>query len=417
MRFANGVRLLLKRTDFAADEVRVRVRVGTGRLGVTAAQAPGLWQVNGVAPLLRLGGTRELTYEDIERLTVGNRVGLSQSLEDDAFQLDGNTTQSDFDRQLQLLQATITSPGLRTAAFERVRGALLNQLPQVEATASGMLGRAFGPALHGGDRRWQGRPDGPTLAQAGPGDLAGLIGPAFAGGPIELVVVGDIDPARVIDAAARSFGALPTRAPRQPPGPAAEGVRFPAPGTPPLIVPHAGRADQAMALLAWPTTDFFADPQGQRVLATMAEILQTRLTDRLRTADGVTYSPQVGAVSSDVFIGVGHVYAVVETPVDKIDVFYTALDELVHAMQAAPADEDELQRAKRPRIDARRKRLRENSYWLSALSSAQGDRRHFDAIRELVSGSEKVTAAEVQAAARKYLVGERAFRLIVRPKG
>jgi zinc protease len=397
VRFANGVRLAVKQTGFARDEVRVRVRVGYGRLNISSALAPAAWQSSGRVPLLRLGGTQELTFEEIQVLTAGNRISLSESLDDDAFLLDGVTRPVDLDRQMQLLQATTNQPGLRAAAFERIRGALLNQAPQIDATAAGVFGRAFGPTMHGGDLRWQSIPDAATLAQARPEDLAALIGRDFAEGPIEVTIVGDLDPDRAIDAVARSYGAQPPRPARAAPGSAAETVRFPNPGAAPLVLTHGGRADQAIAMAAWLTTDFFADPQVQRVLGVMAAILQSRLTDQLRTAEGLTYAPQVGTDSSDVFRGVGHVYAFVETPVSKLDAFYAELSLLTNALRTVTPSDDELERAKRPRVEDRIKRLRENKYWLDNLAAAQGDPRILDTIRNLVSGTEKVSAEDVRS--------------------
>eukprot|EP01037_Dinobryon_pediforme_P001344 gene1344-1361_t len=417
VRFANNVRLLVKRTDFARDEVLVLVRIGNGRLGIAPEQAKNTWMVSGTVPMLTSGGTKELTREDIQKLTSANRVEIRQSLEDDAFVLSGTTRPADLDRQMQLLQATTTQPGLRPLAFNRVKASLGNQLPQIEATASGVFGRAAAVALHGGDLRFQRIPDSASLAAATVEDLGALIRKDFAEGPIELTIVGDIEVERAIDAVARSFGALPERKMRGPAGERALAVRFPQPTSEPISVPHGGRADQAVAMAAWPTDDFFADLQAQRNLGMLTAVLQSRLTDRLRTQDGVTYSPAAFTDASDTFKGYGFLQAMVETPVDKVPRFYSELDSIVEALRTAPVTADEMDRAKRPRVDRRIRALRENQYWIGALSGAHRDERQFDAIRDLVPGTERVTAADVQAAAVKYLRPGGSYRLTVRPGG
>ena len=415
VRFSNGVRLFVKQTGFAADEVLVRVRIGTGRLGISGDKARATWMVSGVVPLLRLGGTRELTDEEIQALTVGNRVGMNLALEDDAFVLGGTTRPADLDTQMQLLLAYTVQPGLRDAAFARVKASVLNWLPQIQATASGVFGRESGPALHGGDPRWRRIPDAAELTTAGADDLAALIGDDFAAGPIEVTVVGDVATERAIDAVARSFGALPSRPARLTAGSAAGAVQFLHTDAAALVVRHGGRADQAMALAAWPTADFYADPQTQRVLGVTAAILQSRLTDRLRVLEGVTYSPSVDTDTSRVFKGLGDIRAVVETPVGKVDNFYTELDRIVAALQAEPPSSDEMDRAKRPMVDERMKLMRENEYWLTVLSLAQGNALQLDAIRDYVSATEQVTAADVEHAARRFLTKATEFRMVVRP--
>ncbi len=415
VQFANNVRLFVKHTDFARDEVLVLVRVGSGRLGIAPEQARAAWMVSGTVPLLTAGGTKDLTREEIQRLTAANRLDVRQSLEDDAYVLSGTTRPADLDRQMQLLQATITRPGLRAGPFARVTQALANQLPQLESSASGIFGRVAQPTLHGGDLRWRRIPDAASLATASLDDLTGLIGPDFANGPIEVTIVGDVDVERAIDAVARSFAALPTRPLRQAAGDRALSVHFPQATSDAMVFTHRGRADQAMAMAAWPTDDFFTDLQSQRVLGMLAAIMQSRLTDQLRVQDGVTYSPSAFTDASDTYKGFGYLQAMVETPVDKVGRFYSELDSIVTALRTAPPTADELDRAKRPRVDRRVRLLRENQYWAAALSGAYRDTRAFDAVRDLVAGTEKVSAADVQAAAVRYLRPDTSLHVTVRP--
>ncbi len=408
--FANRVRVLVKPTDFARDEIQVRVRVGRGRLGIAPEAAQGTWMVAGL-PLLRQGGTEALTYEQIEALTAGNRVGMNFSLEDDAFVLSGTTRPADLDMQLQLLQAYLTGPALRAAPFARLKAAMGSYLGQLDTTAAGVFGRDVPALLRGGDARWRAVPGREALEAATPEGLAALLEADFAAGPLEVTVVGDVAADRALAAVAASFGALPERLPR---APSAAALRFPAPAEAPVLT-HAGRPDQAMAMAAWPTTDFFADPQLQRVLGVMANILQSRLTERLRAAEGVTYSPSVATDSSRTFAGYGYVRALVETPADRVESFYAELDRMAAALAAAAPSADEMERAKRPMLDQRIKWLRENSYWTAALSAAAGDARQFDGIRKLVSGTAAVTAGEVMEAARRFLVKGTEYRVAVRP--
>ena len=58
---------------------------------------------------------------------------------------------------------------------------------------------------------------------------------------------------------------------------------------------------------------------------------------------------------------------------------------------------------------------RTNGYWLGELSGAQTDARHLDVIREIIPGTEKVTAADVKRAAEAWLKPENAYRVVVRP--
>ena len=58
---------------------------------------------------------------------------------------------------------------------------------------------------------------------------------------------------------------------------------------------------------------------------------------------------------------------------------------------------------------------RENGYWLGALAGVMRDPRSIEAVRDLVAGAEGVSASDVQEVARRFLLDEAAFRVIVRP--
>jgi len=78
---------------------------------------------------------------------------------------------------------------------------------------------------------------------------------------------------------------------------------------------------------------------------------------------------------------------------------------------------DELARAKKPRIDRIEKAQVTNGYWLNELSGDQADPRRLDAIRSVIVGHERVSAADVRRAAQLYLRDDKAWSLVVRPQG
>ena len=49
------------------------------------------------------------------------------------------------------------------------------------------------------------------------------------------------------------------------------------------------------------------------------------------------------------------------------------------------------------------------------MKTAQADARQFESIRDLISGTDAVTADQVMQAARRFLVKDTTFRLTVRP--
>ncbi|MDO8296287.1 MAG: insulinase family protein [Caulobacter sp.] len=410
VRFENGVRLTVKPTKFRDDQVLVKVRIGGGLTALPADQQSLSW----AGSALIEGGLAKISSEDMERVLVSKVYGARFGVEDDAFTLSGTTRPEDVATQLQVLAAYASEPAWRPEALQRMRTYAATLSDQYEATDSGVFNRDLAGLLHDGDRRWT-WPTKADIAAGAPEALKRSFGEALASGSVEVVVVGDITVDKAIEAVAATFGALPKRP--EVPGAAVGKTRFPAPVATPLVLTHKGRDDQAVAFLAWRTDDFYSDVQRARNTAVMADIIELRLTEELREAQGATYSPSVNWNASDVWTDWGYVAARVEIPPALVDGFFRDTLKIAADLQATPPSADELDRALKPRLERLTKARETNEYWLGQLGGAQTDPRRLTATRSLIAGYERVTTADVQAAAKAYLGADKAWRLVVQPAG
>jgi len=411
VRFANGVRLTVKPTKFRDDEVLVRVNVGDGLLDLSPTRQSPAWA--GAAYIE--GGLKQIATDDMERVLAAKVYGARFGFGDDAFVFQGATRTGDLPTQMQVLAAYVAEPGFREEAFLRMKAAGKTVHDQFEATDSGVLSRDLGGLLHGGDRRWT-YPSRDEIANGRLEDLVGQVAPHVSDGRIEVVIAGDVTVEDAVAATAATFGALPPRPEPAPVPDAHKKVSFPKGGGAPVVLTHKGRADQSIGYIAWPTSDYWADPQRARETAVLSEVLQLRLTDELREAQGSTYSPGVGVTHSFVWQGWGYLAASVEVPPEKLQPFFDDVAKIVADLKAKEPTADELARAKKPRIERQQKARVTNQYWLAELSGAQLDPRRLDAIRETIPGTDKVTAADVRRAAQTWLKDETAYRLMVKPE-
>jgi zinc protease len=411
VRFENGVRLTIKPTKFTKDQILVSARFGDGRLGLPTDKVSAAW----AAPAsFTEGGLDQLTAEETESILRSKIVSADVGIDDNAFVLSGRTRPDDLDTEMQLIAAEAVHPGWRPQAFERIRSFGSTIHDQQDATPEGVFGRELNKILHSGDARWA-FPTREQIAASKPEDLQTLLKGPLANGPVEIVIVGDTTVEKAIDAVARTFGALPAR-----PGPGftpgqATTTRFPAAQATPISLTHKGRADQGVAFMAWPTDDFFADMQKTRAIRVLADVLELRLIDEIREKQGTTYSPNAGSSASSVFKGYGFVSATIEAQPEKLTPFFADVSKIVAELRNTPISQDELDRAKKPALEALEKSKQTNEFWLGQLSGAQGDRRKLDAIRTSASSLQRVTAADVQAMARQYLTDDKAFKVVVVP--
>jgi len=411
VRFENGVRLTVKSTKLRKDQVLVAVRFGNGLASLPANRQTITWAGGAFAE----GGLRQISANDAERALTGQVYGVSFGAEPDAYVLEGGTRTSDTPTQLQVLAAYVSDPGWRPEAFKRLQGLGETLEAQYEATDSGLLSRDLGGLLHAGDRRWT-FPSRAEIGAADPAELKATLGPALASGPIEVDIVGDITVDKAIQEVAETFGALPKRPDPTPPGTPEYATSFPHPSATPVVETHNGRSDQGIAFEAWPTDDYFANPDQARADSVLGRVLQLRMTQVLRLGEGVTYSPSAGATASTVFPHYGYISAEMEAPPAKLDGFFTDLDKIAADLRATPVSADELERAKKPAIEALEKARATNEYWLNGLAGAQSDPRRLEMLRSAEAGLQRVSAADVQKAAQAYLRDGTAWRLEIKPK-
>ncbi len=410
VRFANGVKLTVKPTKFRDDQILVKVRTGHGLLDLPSDQQSPLW--SGAA--LVEGGLKQISAQDMERVLTGKIIGASLGVEDDAFVLNGRTRPQDLETEMQVLAAYATEPGWRPEAFNRVKTSYGTLHDQLQTTTGGVLGRDLGGLMHVGDKRWT-FPSREQIADTSLDQLKAAVAEPLGKGNLEIVIVGDTTVEKAIAAVADTFGALPAR-PGEPERPDARKAPFPEPSKTPVVLTHKGRADQGALFMTWRTDDLFANLQRSRDVSILGQVLQLRLIDELREKQGATYSPNASSTASVVFKNWGYLAVSLEVPPEKLDGAVESIRKIAADLREHPISADELERAKKPRIDSIEKARVTNEYWAGVLSGAQDDPRLLDATRSVLAGLSRVTPEDVQKAARTYLGDDKSWLLLVKPE-
>jgi zinc protease len=409
VRFANGVRLMIKPTPFRKDQVLVSVAAGSGRLSLPIDHPTAAW----AASALVAGGFGKISLEDSQRALAGKLYGASFEIGNDAFEFTGAARPEDLATELQVLTAYVSDPGYRPEAFERTRAGLLAELPQLDATPDGVFDRDAGTLFTRGDPRFA-FPTREALLAAKPGDARALLRGPMSKGPLDVTIVGDVTVDQAIALTAATFGALPPRPPLDRVPPATRHIRFPGPTAEPVTRVDTGRADQGVAAVAWPVTDFFANMRRSRAVMLAGDILGNRLIDKVRIAQGATYSPETRVDLSQVFPGYGYVLNTVEIPPPLMPGFFDTVSGIARDMREHPVTADELERARNPHIASLRKAQLTNEYWLTDLTGAMADPRRLALIRTTFPDYESITLADIQAAARDWFKDETAWKLEIK---
>jgi zinc protease len=409
IRFPNGVRLTVKHTDFAKDQILVSVRIGHGDLDLPGDEAKKAWAF--AAGAYTLGGLGKIGYEDLQQALTSKVYSASFSVGEDAFTLTGQTRPADFGTELQLLTAYASDPAYGPNGWNRLRAMSATIHNQLASTPEGVVGRDLPALLHAGDPRFA-TPSQEEMAASSIDAAKALLAGPLATGPIEIAIVGDVSVDEAVKQVAATFGALPPRKPAPVPA-AALRTAFPAPGL--VRETHHGRADQGLAFIAWPTADFYSDVHRARTLDVLAQVLQLRLIDEIREKQGTTYSPQAGHQASEIFPGYGYMAAQIEAPPEKLDGFLADAGRIVADLRDHPVSADELERARKPLVENLLRQQASNAWWLAGLADVQSKPKAAEALADMLDEYKAVTVADLQAVASRYLVDGKAWKLEVVP--
>lgn len=409
VRFANGSTLTFKRTDFEQGSVGVQVRFGHGLVGLDPDQPSLAWLGGLVGP----SGLANLDLDAMERLMTGRRMSIAFGVGEDAFELQAATSSPDLPDQLRLLATKLAYPRWDAPLFARFKSSALQSYDLSFASATSRAGRELGGFTRGGDERWA-PVEKAEIAAAELKDLQDYFTPLLASGPVDVVIVGDVPLEAAVDAVRKTIGALPPR--QAPPVPAnSRVVRPPQPGPSPKIFTHEGDPDQAFAAIGWNTFGGIDKRKERRALALAGNILQARLFERLREAEGATYSPSAISSTSEELPEWGIFYAAAELKPESTDTFLRIAREAVAELATRPVASDEFERAKNPVLTGIERRTRTNAYWMGVLEDFVSQPETIEIARTFESDYAAMTADDVRAAVATFVTDAGDWSMLVLP--
>jgi zinc protease len=409
VRFANGVRLNLKRTDLEKDRVLVELNLDGGSMLATRADPLAVTLTGSLAA----GGLGKHSADDLQTLLAGHVASAGFAAGPETFVSTAQTSPADLALQLRLMTAFVTDPGYRPEGEIEFRAGVANWFAALRATPAGALSADLGGILSDQEPRFSMQPQ-PAYAALSYARLRKVIADRLAHGAIEIGVVGDIDEAATIDLVARTLGALPSRE--------AEFRAYPAqrerPFTQdhgPRTVTHTGPADQALLYMTWLTRDD-TDPVEKQTLNLLDRVTRLALTETLRQRLGKAYGPSASSDPSRIWKNYGTFSINASIDVRDLPATRAAVLDTVAGLRASPVADDVLLRARAPLAEAFENQLKTDAGWLGLVARAQSqpDRIERQVLAEARLAA--ITPAQVQAAAQQYLTPERLVEIDVVPR-
>ena len=407
---ANGVRVIVKPTDFWADDIVFSAASPGGTSLVEDEDFP---EASAVAHLVAQSGVGELSQGELEALLAGKAVHVAPGIYETSEGFSGYATGQDLEEAFQLIYLYATAPRLDPTAVQVYQNQAQAALVNRTVTPDAALQDALVDALYGDTPR-----RGPlTLGQIDAFDAGRALAiyrERFEDmSDFTFTFVGNVDEAQIKDLAQRYLGALPG-------GGREETWRTVAPVTLSGVDERTvvkGQEEQSIVQLVF--TGPFTPTRASAVeMEALEGLLSIRLRDELREARSGTYVP---FVSSNLSLAPGPEYTVwigFSADPQRVDELVEALFAQVTDLQANGPSSEELAKVQEQLRRNREEDLADNNFWLwtieQVFTTPGQNPEDILAYGDLLAS---LQPADVQAAAQRFLPQDRYARVTLFPEG
>ncbi len=405
---SNGVRVLIKPTDFNADQVLMSA---WSPGGVSLVPDNAVFRTALTSGAVANGGVGEFSAIDLNKKLTGVVAAVSPFISDLSEGLNGRASPKDLETLLQLAWLRMTAPRADTLAFQALLQNFENQLRNKDANPGAVFGDTVQITLANGSPRFR-LLSVPMLKELDLTQMMATYRDRFAdASDFTFLFVGNVDAAALKPFAEQWLGALPVLNRKE---------TYRDVGAT-LFAGHIekivrkGEAPQSQTALLLAGKGTWSREQAY-LLSSVGEVLEMRLLDRLREALGGTYSVSAQTTFSrrprqewQVAISYG-------SAPDKADALYQAVLQELDSLRRVPPTAAEVERVREQQRREGEVARKQNTWWTSVLRDRLengDDPTSVFSDDALIAG---LTAEKLATAAKVYLDETNRARFVLLPE-
>jgi zinc protease len=406
---ANGIRVIVKPTDYWADDI---VFSATSPGGTSLVEDEDFPEAAVIAHLVSQSGVGELTQSELEKLLAGKAVQVAPGIFELSEDFSGYATAQDLELAFQLIYLYTTAPRLDPAAVQvyqnQARAALVNRTVTPQAAMQDALVEVlFGDTIRRGPLSLE------EIGEFDPERAMEIYRDRFGDmSDFTFTFVGNVDEAEIKRLAQRYLGALPGSG-RQETGREVAPMRWSG------VVEQSvvkGQEEQGLVQLV------FAGPisvtqESAVQMDALEALLSIRLRDELREARSGVYVPFVSTYLSLVPSPQYQLWIEFGADPQRVEELVDAVFDQVASLQVDGPAPAELAKVQEQLRRNRQEALRDNNFWLWTIE------QHFttpgenpEAILAYDAHLDALQPADLQAAAQQLLPRDRYVRITLYPE-
>jgi zinc protease len=407
-RLSNGVRVLLKPTDFKADEVLL---FGWSPGGLSLAPENAYLSAALSTTAVSFGGVGEFGLLDLQKVLAGNTAQVSPFIDELEEDVQGGSSPRDLETMLQLVYLYVTAPRTDSAAFASIKTRLAANLANRDANPE----TAFMDTLTATMSQHHPRSRPVTAARLAEWDLGTSMAfyrERFAdAGDFTFVMVGAFQPEQVKPLILKWLGGLPSSGRKE--AWKDVGIRPPTGVVEKVVRKGIEAKSRTQIIFSGP---FEYTRENRYALASLRDVLDMRLRDVLREDLGGTYGVSVSqSTGREPYQRYTFRIDFGAAP-DRLNALADEVFKQIARLQTEDVDAETLAKVKETQRRSYETSLRENTFWLSQIAAAIRAGVDMRGLLEYPRLVEGLAPAALRTAATRYLRRENYVRVSLFPE-
>jgi zinc protease len=405
---SNGVKVLLKPTDFKNDEIRFSA---FAQGGTSLSSDADFQSASHAAGIIAACGLGNYNSTELDKYLEGKEVSVQPYIAEHFQGINGAATPKDLETAMQMIYAYFTEPRVDTAIFQGI----------IARSKAGMANRASDPNSVFSDTvsavmgSYNSRRTGPTLEkldQINVDKAYRIYKERFAdAGNFTFTFVGSIDTNTIKPLLEKYLGSLPALNQHE----QAKDLNIHAPAGRIEKTVYKGTEPKATVYLVY-TGKYDYSPENNVEMDAMKETLEIRLLQRLREDESGVYSPGVQEITTKLpqqrYSFIIH-FGCAPQNVEKL--IASALDEIGKLKADGPLQEN-IDKWRAEDKTSFEPQLKTNGFWLGYLNGQLQNDEDLNEVNKYNDLLDTVKPGDVKTMAGKYLSGDNYIRLVLMPE-
>ncbi|MES2758776.1 MAG: insulinase family protein [Pseudomonadota bacterium] len=392
---SNGVKVILKPTDFNNDQVYLSADRFGGQSVFAEADILNARYASAVVTTM---GLNDMSLLEMRKVLAGKAASVSVSLGQYAENVFANSGANDVETMLQMLYLKFTTVRRDEDLYKSYLGKQVEGARNVMAQPEAVFQDTLITTMYN-NNPWIARPPRPEdFAKLSLDRSIALFRERFSSAKgMTFLIVGSFDSAKIRPLIATYLASLPTT--DLPIGYKDVGVR-PVAGVVKKDV-YAGAEAKSHVSLNFHGDAVYSREESLR-LRVLMDVMNIRITDVLREKMGLIYGGGMGGTVSKIPYGSYSIGVSLPTGPANVDkVIAATFAEIAQVKEQGPAAAD-LEKVKQNLLQVHRRSMRENGYWIAYLKLTVLQEYEPDSILTYEQRLAAITAQELKEAARRY---------------